>query len=104
ILVSIRRRGERLRIAVADTGTGMSADKLAELNLRLRQPFDSVSAKTSGDNLVSASGIGLANVANRLTILYGQEAVMRIYSVPGKGTIVRLSLPLKGIARWPESL
>jgi len=104
ILVSIRRRGERLRIAVADTGTGMAAEKLAELNLRLHQPFDSVSAKASSDNLVSANGIGLVNVANRLTILYGQEAVMRIYSVPGKGTIVRLSLPLKGIARWPESL
>ncbi len=104
ILVSIRRRGERLRIAVADTGTGMAAEKLAELNLRLRQPFDSVSAKAGSDNLVSANGIGLVNVANRLTILYGQEALMRIYSVPGKGTIVRLSLPLKGIARWPESL
>lgn len=104
ILVSIRRRGERLRIAVADTGTGMAAARLADLRLRLHQPYETMPASAKSENLVNGNGIGLVNVSNRLMILYGQEATMKLYSIEGKGTIVRLSIPLKGISRWPESL
>jgi len=53
--------------------------------------------------VLAGAGIGLANVAMRLQLLYGQEGSIRLYSRPGKGTLVRLSIPMKGVPRWPES-
>jgi sensor histidine kinase YesM len=39
-------------------------------------------------------GIGMANVAERLKVLYGESARMTVDSRDGKGTLVRLSLPV----------
>src|SRR5882762_4496878 len=40
------------------------------------------------------TGIGMANVSERLKVLYGDTAVMTIESHEGKGTLVRIRLPL----------
>ena len=39
-------------------------------------------------------GIGMANVAERLKVLYGDAAKMMIESREGGGTLVRLRLPI----------
>jgi two-component system LytT family sensor kinase len=43
---------------------------------------------------LGGSGIGMANVAERLKVLYGDTARMTIDSHDGKGTLVRLRLPV----------
>src|SRR5262249_48067195 len=43
---------------------------------------------------LGGSGIGMANVAERLKVLYGDTARMTIDSNEGRGTLVRLRLPL----------
>ncbi len=40
-----------------------------------------------------SSGIGLANVRERLSVLYGEDFEMRIEGAPGAGTRVRLVIP-----------
>jgi two-component system, LytTR family, sensor kinase len=40
------------------------------------------------------AGIGMANVSERLKVLYGDTALMTIESHQGKGTLVRIRLPL----------
>jgi two-component system LytT family sensor kinase len=40
------------------------------------------------------TGIGMANVAERLRVLYGDTATMTVDSRHEKGTLVRLRLPL----------
>ncbi|HEV2731310.1 MAG TPA: sensor histidine kinase, partial [Terriglobales bacterium] len=40
------------------------------------------------------TGIGIANVAERLKVLYGETARMTIDSHEGKGTLVRLRVPV----------
>jgi two-component system LytT family sensor kinase len=40
------------------------------------------------------TGIGMANVAERLQVLYGDTATMTVDSREGKGTLVRLRLPV----------
>jgi sensor histidine kinase YesM len=40
------------------------------------------------------TGIGMANVSERLEVLYGDAARMTIDSHEGKGTLVRIRLPL----------
>ena len=42
----------------------------------------------------AGTGIGMANVAERLSVLYGETAKMTVDSSEGKGTLVRLRLPV----------
>ena len=44
----------------------------------------------------SFRGVGLSNVRERLTLLYGDSSNMDVKSVPGSGTCVTLRLPEKG--------
>ena len=54
---------------------------------------------------LGGNGIGMANVAERLKVLYGDTARMTIDSHEGKGTLVRLRLPmLQGGKRTSGSL
>jgi two-component system LytT family sensor kinase len=64
-------------IEVEDDGIGMGAAQLVE--------------KSNG---LGGTGIGMANVAERLKVLYGDTARMTIDSQGGKGTLVRLRLPI----------
>jgi two-component system LytT family sensor kinase len=65
-----------LVIEVEDDGVGMAATQLGE------------SKSTPG------AGIGMANISERLQVLYGDTARMTIDSNEGKGTLVRIRLPL----------
>jgi two-component system, LytTR family, sensor kinase len=77
IYLRSRLNGSKLTIEVEDDGIGMGAAQLIE--------------KPAG---LGGSGIGMANVAERLKVLYGNAARMTIDSPEGKGTLVRLRLPV----------
>ena len=66
-----------LTIEVEDDGVGMGAAQLLERPTGLGQ-----------------GGIGMANIAERLKVLYGDTARMTIDSPNGNGTLVRLRLPV----------
>ena len=66
-----------LEIEVEDDGVGMGAAVLLE--------------KPTG---LGGTGIGMINVAERLKVLYGDAAKMTVDSREGKGTLVRLRLPV----------
>ncbi|MFZ1050672.1 MAG: histidine kinase, partial [Candidatus Sulfotelmatobacter sp.] len=75
-----------LVIEVEDDGVGMAATQMPE------------AGSTRG------SGIGMANISERLQVLYGDTARMTIDSHEGKGTLVRIRLPLLQTAgAVPES-
>ena len=67
----------KLVIEVEDDGIGMGAAHLLE--------------RPSG---LGGTGIGMANVAERLKVLYGDTARMTIESNNGTGTLIRLRLPV----------
>jgi two-component system, LytTR family, sensor kinase len=71
----------RLVVEVEDDGVGM---ELAQ---------ESVRDFGQADGLRSM-GIGMANVAERLKVLYGSAARMMIESREGGGTVIRLRLPI----------
>jgi two-component system LytT family sensor kinase len=75
-----------LVIEVEDDGVGMAVAQLAK----------------SDD--ARGTGIGMANISERLQVLYGDTARMTIDSHEGKGTLVRIRLPLLQTAGGvPES-
>ena len=66
-----------LVIEVEDDGVGMASAQFLE--------------RPTG---LGGNGIGMANVAERLKVLYGDTARMTVDSHEGKGTLVRLRLPV----------
>ncbi|MGA8763907.1 MAG: histidine kinase [Candidatus Sulfotelmatobacter sp.] len=76
IFLRSRLADSGLVIEVEDDGVGMAATHLAQ----------------SGN--WEGAGIGMANVSERLQVLYGDSARMTIDSHEGKGTLVRIRLPL----------
>jgi two-component system LytT family sensor kinase len=70
----------RLLLEIEDDGVGI-------------EPAGATMAPVSG--LVrEGSGIGMRNVRERMHVLYGEEASVEIVSRPGRGTKVRLLMPL----------
>jgi two-component system LytT family sensor kinase len=76
IYLRSRVADSRLIIEVEDDGVGMGAAHLEE------------SSSWPG------MGIGMANISERLQVLYGDTARMTIDSREGKGTLIRIRLPL----------
>jgi PAS domain S-box-containing protein len=76
--------GERVRIAVTDTGPGIAPDKL-EL---LFKPFERLGAEFTA---VEGAGIGLA-ISKRLAELMG--GALGVDSTPGQGSTFWIELPL----------
>jgi len=77
IYLRSRLNDARLVIEIEDDGVGMGAANFLE--------------RPSG---LGGSGIGMANIAERLKVLYGDTAKMTIDSPEGKGTLVRIRLPV----------
>ena len=76
--------GERLRLAVRDTGPGITP----AMQARLFEPFDRLGAETSG---VEGIGLGLA-LSQRLAELMG--STIEVVSQPGRGSTFTLEFPL----------
>jgi sensor histidine kinase YesM len=89
VIVSVRRVQERIRLLVADSGIGMSGDLLG----RLRSAAASRPATSSVSPCLRGPGIGIANLVSRLENRYGGQARIAIASRPGKGTVMRITLP-----------
>lgn len=80
---------DRLIIRISDDGVGMDEETLEKLNRRLGRVHDSLGA---GEE--EKGGIALANVNNRIHLIFGDEYGMHVYSVPGSGTDVEITIPL----------
>jgi two-component system LytT family sensor kinase len=76
IYLRSRLTDDKLIIEVEDDGVGMRTMRL------------------EGRGLWPGAGIGMANVSERLNVLYGDTAQLTIDSREGKGTLVRIRLPL----------
>jgi PAS domain S-box-containing protein len=76
---------DRIRISVADTGVGISA----ETQSRLFQPFSQADTETT--RRYGGSGLGLV-ICQRLSEMMGGR--IELDSAPGKGTTLRLTLDL----------
>ena len=72
IVIRSSRVNGRAVIEVEDDGMGFMLD-------RLEQPM--------------SSGIGLANVRERLRVIYGASYQLTLTSEPGKGTVARIEIP-----------
>ncbi|KRE32629.1 cache domain-containing sensor histidine kinase [Paenibacillus sp. Soil522] len=83
-----------MELSVEDDGNGMEPDELERLRGRLSTAaFDTASEKDHASSGVS--GIGVANVAERMRIMFGDAFRMTIDSEPGKGTRFSMQIPIR---------
>ncbi|OMD88079.1 MULTISPECIES: sensor histidine kinase [Paenibacillus] len=84
ISITVSEEEQGLDIRVSDNGPGMSAEFIKDLQMGR--------VKTRGE------GIGLANIAERIQIVFGPEWGTVIESEPGQGTTIHVRIPyLKGV-------
>ncbi len=84
IVIEGRVSEKKLMLRVSDNGKGMDEAKAAEVTASLNKSHD--------ENL--SSSIGLNNVHQRNSILFGDDYGLKIYSRVGEGTQVELMLPV----------
>lgn len=80
LAVRARVRRGSLHVVVADAGAGMPRGRVR----RILEPGTG-----------TGMGLGLPNVHQRLTGIYGEKSRLRIRSRPGRGTVVRLVVPVR---------
>jgi two-component system LytT family sensor kinase len=82
--------------SMVEGGSIYLRSRLAEETLIIEVEDDGVGmAATTGEaRTTRGAGIGMANISERLQVLYGDTARMTIDSHEGKGTLVRIRLPL----------
>lgn len=82
VAIEVRRQGDAMAITVADTGSGVAPEILEKL--------------TNGEIIENKTGrhIGVWNCRRRLRYFYGDRASLTIASILGKGTQVRIVLPI----------
>ncbi|MDD3920335.1 MAG: sensor histidine kinase [Eubacteriales bacterium] len=88
--VRLERTGKRLLIEVSDDGIGMDEETLARVNERLGKSGRAFQDNGEGQR----GGMALVNVHNRIHLLFGEEYGLHVYSLPGVGTDVQISLPI----------
>ena len=87
LYLDFARTQDRLLIRISDDGVGMDEETLARLNRKLSRGVNAVSG---GEE---RGGIALANVNNRIHLIFGDEYGIHVYSVPQVGTDVEITLP-----------
>jgi two-component system, sensor histidine kinase YesM len=78
--------GKKIWLCIQDFGCGMSEEKLAEIYGYLAD--DTYERDTKGS-------IGMKNIQQRLTMFFGKDYRLEIFSETGKGTLVRVPVPLE---------
>ena len=79
IRLKAHRVGDEIHVMIGDNGVGMDRE-------HLRRVFE----EGYGQN----NGLGLTNVNDRLASLYGEPYRLKIRSAPGRGTAIRVRIPL----------
>ena len=85
--VRLREAGAKCIVTIADTGCGVPADCIE----RIGRPFEQFAPHMQDG--MKGSGLGLA-IASSLIKLHGGD--LRIRSTEGRGTVVRIRLPVDG--------
>ena len=90
LTIRLERPGRRLLIRISDDGLGMDEGRLISINEKLGKS----SLNIASSEQEAKGGFALVNVNNRIRLLFGDEYGLHVFSIPGVGTDVEISLPM----------
>lgn len=99
IYINISKSSERraIKIAILDTGKGISPERLVELQNNLSCVLPDFNRKEGSGRL----HVGLSNVNSRIRKVYGKEWGLSLTSQLGQGTTVVLMIPIEADENMP---
>ncbi len=86
--IHLERTEKRLLIRISDDGIGMDEEALHRLNDKLGKGISLAMQEQE-----TKGGLALVNVDNRIRLLFGDEYGLHVFSIPGSGTDVEITLP-----------
>jgi two-component system sensor histidine kinase YesM len=92
IVVSAYSNKEDLVIEIADNGSGISQEKLEELNDKLTYISQHIN-----DEYVDEESLGIPNVHARLVLKYGHQYGLSVNSFADRGTVVSIRIPFRKV-------
>ena len=89
LTIHLERTEKRLLVCISDDGLGMDEETLMRINGKLGKGNFNIAKQEQEGN----GGLALVNVDNRIRLLFGDEYGLQVFSIPGAGTDVKISLP-----------
>jgi len=89
LAIHLARTDKRLLVRISDNGLGMDEGRLNSINDELSKSSFSIASSRQEEK----GGYALANVNNRIRLLFGDEYGLHVFSIPDVGTDVEISLP-----------
>lgn len=97
ISITFDQTETHLFISIKDSGKGIPEKELQELNNSLNEilfkPKEKYEMHKEREKRNGHTGIALKNVSQRIKLLFGEEYGIYIFSTPGVGTNVKITLP-----------
>ncbi|MCX8131792.1 MAG: sensor histidine kinase [Clostridia bacterium] len=91
IALRVSKDADAVKIEIEDNGKGMSEETINTIMANSKEFQSPQNAKKTGHT----TGIGISNVIIRLKLFYNYEDIVKIYSSPGQGTKVEITIPAK---------
>jgi two-component system sensor histidine kinase YesM len=91
LTIHLEQTEKRLLIRISDDGVGMDEETLTKINERLGKGSFRIAEQEQDRE--TRGGLALINVDNRIRLLFGDEYGLHVYSIPGAGTDVEISMP-----------
>lgn len=92
VVIEVIVTEKNLIITISDNGKGIEKEKLKKLNGKIRSKDIKLEDGAGTDQ--RNTGIALPNIHKRIQLLYGEEYGVNVYSTPGQGTDVEITIPI----------
>ncbi|MEF3308094.1 sensor histidine kinase [Paenibacillus sp. GYB004] len=89
IIISAYTENDFLVIEIADNGEGFGDEELARIQSQLQHISNHIDHE-----FVQDRSLGISNVHARLVLKYGKQCGIEIFSLPGKGAVVSVRVPI----------
>ncbi|WP_260511040.1 cache domain-containing sensor histidine kinase [Paenibacillus cucumis (ex Kampfer et al. 2016)] len=116
IRIQAQQSGDSVTLTLTDDGVGMSEEQVQQIQRTEKHNFirlvhdqsepssfsapDLTNLATPAINFNVNASFGLWGTMERLRIFYDREDVLKLESVPGKGTIITITIPKGDVGSW----
>jgi len=96
IVLRVVRNQNEAEVEIEDNGKGMDEEKVKAIFAESTEQYD---VTKEHEYTGHTNGIGLNNIISRLRLYFQKDDVVKIFSSPGKGTRIVITMPINNVER-----